>query len=55
MKKKRKEKINKEKCWLCGLSEPDTTITVECKTPGGKRCKPHDVKVHFSCYMDIQT
>lgn len=44
-----------EKCWLCGLSDPDpdTTITVECETPGGKHCKPYEVKVHFSCYMDM--
>jgi len=44
-----------KKCWLCGLSKPDTTITVECEIPGGKHCKPHKVRVHFGCYMDIQS
>ena len=42
-----------ESCWLCGGDDPDTTINVECETPGGKHCKPKDVKVHYSCYMDI--
>jgi len=44
---------NQEKCWLYGDNDPDITINVECETPGGKSCPPKDVKVHNSCYMDI--
>lgn len=41
-------------CWLCGCSvpDPDTEITVECETPGGKPCLPKNVKVHYGCYLD---
>ena len=41
-------------CWLCGESGASTIITVERETPHGKNCKPKDVCVHFSCYMDIE-
>ena len=40
-------------CWLCGGSDPNTTITVECETPGGDSCPPKSVPVHHGCYMDI--
>lgn len=46
--------LNKEKCWLCGGSHPETVINVECETPGGRACDPHDVQVHFSCYMEVE-
>lgn len=46
-------KEEQKKCWLCGKSRPNTTITVECKTPGGKKCRAHQVSVHFNCYMDM--
>ena len=42
-----------EHCWLCGGKGADTTITVECETPGGKSCAEKDVRVHNSCYMDM--
>jgi hypothetical protein len=41
-------------CWLCKGAGPDTTITVECETPGGKPCEPKQVRVHFGCYMDVE-
>jgi hypothetical protein len=52
-----KRKTKSEKCWLCDLSrpKPETVITVGCKTPGGKVCKEKKVKVHFGCYMDMDT
>lgn len=43
----------REICWLCDGEEPDTTIDVACETPGGEPCEPKDVKVHFTCYMDM--
>jgi hypothetical protein len=43
-----------EKCWLCGGPEPNTTIIVECETPGGKICNPKEVHVHLGCYLDME-
>lgn len=40
-------------CWLCGKDGADTIINVACETPGGIKTDPHDVKVHFECYMNI--
>jgi hypothetical protein len=42
-----------ERCWLCSGAEPDTTIVVECDVPSGKVTEPHNVRVHFGCYMDM--
>ena len=41
-------------CWLCGGENPDQTITVGRETPGGKKCKQKEVKVHNGCYMDME-
>ena len=49
----KKKDENKEKCWLCGDNNPDTTIKVGCNVPNGKATKLHSVKVHHGCYMDI--
>jgi hypothetical protein len=40
-------------CWLCGMNDAETTITVACETPGGRPCKEKDVLVHHGCYMDV--
>lgn len=44
-----------DKCWLCGQDGADTTIVVECDVPNGKHTEPHEVKVHFGCYLDIES
>ena len=49
--KKRKHK--KDRCWLCGLKGAETVISVACDVPNGKPTKPHEVRVHFGCYMDM--
>ena len=43
-------------CWLCGGTEPPvgTTIKTNCETPGGKKCRTKEVKVHFGCFMDME-
>jgi len=46
-------KKNKNICWLCGGNHADTKIKVSCEIPNGKKCKAKIVKVHFSCYMDM--
>jgi len=43
-----------ERCWLCGGIRPDTTIEVNCETPGGTPCKTKKVEVHHGCYMDME-
>jgi hypothetical protein len=48
-------------CWLCNCTidamdfrdESAFYITVEADKPHGKHTDPHDVPVHFGCYMDI--
>lgn len=47
------KKMKNNKCWLCGSSGADTTIIVECDVPRGKHTKPHNVRVHLGCYMDM--
>lgn len=47
-------KTEPRRCWLCDGENPDTVVTVECETPNGKHCKEKNVKVHWSCYMDIE-
>ena len=41
-------------CWLCGGVGAETTITVQCEIPDGPACEAKDVKVHYSCYMDME-
>lgn len=43
------------KCWLCGSSDPVPQVhyEVSAKSPGGARCKPHQVLVHFGCVQDM--
>lgn len=54
-KNKTKKKLSRySACWLCGKGNTNTTITVECETPGGKDCKPKEVRVHYGCYMDME-
>lgn len=44
-----------KKCWLCKGDDPDTTITVACDKPNGKPTEDHNVEVHWTCYMDMDS
>lgn len=44
-----------EECWLCGGSNPDISIKVNCETPGGKECPEKLVMIHFRCYVDMES
>lgn len=47
--------VKLNKCWLCGKGRPNTTITVGCNVPNGRSTKVHDVRVHYGCYMDMDS
>jgi hypothetical protein len=46
--------FDEERCWICGGPFPDTWIDVEAEYPGGPKCEPKEVAVHFECYMEIE-
>lgn len=44
-------------CWLCGGTflawVHKVKRVVACDVPGGKKCKPKQVSVHYTCWMDM--
>lgn len=48
-----RKQTNKRKCWLCGQGRPDSSAEVGRTTPAGPECKPHLVRVHLACWMDM--
>jgi len=55
MTKKSKKLDESGKCWLCGKGRPNATILVGCDVPNGKKTRVHNVRVHFGCYMDMES